>query len=85
MYNYLVQKNGALLPHSKPQYVDFSDQNEGLGPLLVLYVVYKLLDERKLSLDDSVEITEMALQERGRGVVGYALHDKVNLFTSPSE
>lgn len=80
MYNYLVQKNGALLPHSKPQYVDFSDQNEGLGPLLVLYVVYKLLDERKLSLDDSVEITETAIQERGRGVVGYALHDKVNLL-----
>ncbi|MCU7226324.1 hypothetical protein OC498_15790, partial [Acinetobacter bohemicus] len=56
------------------------DQNEGLGPLLVLYVVYRLLDERKLSLDDSVEITETALQERGRGVVGYALHDKVNLL-----
>lgn len=80
MYNYLIQKNGWVLPHSQPTRVDFSDINEGLGPLLVLYVVYQLLEERKLSFDDVVEITDAALKERGRGVVGYEAHDKVTLL-----
>lgn len=80
MYNDLIKKNGEIVPHSQPERVDFSSQSEGLGPLLVLYVVYKLLDERKLNLDDHVEITETALKEKGRGVVGYSLQDKVNLL-----
>ena len=80
MYNYLIQKNGWVLPHSQIQRVDFSSLNEGLGPLFILYIVYQLLEQRKLSIDDVVDITDAALKETGRGIVGYEPHDRVNLL-----
>ncbi len=73
---YLIQKNGWVLPHSQIQRVDFSSLNEGLGPLFILYIVYQLLEQSKIIIDDVVDITNAALKKTGRGIVGYQPHDQ---------
>lgn len=80
MYNILVKKNNSKDYSFSHQMLDISSRNQGIGPLLVLCITLKLLNERKLNLDDKVEITDTALNEKGKGVISYKKNDDLNLL-----
>lgn len=80
MYNVLVKKNNSEAYSFNHVMLDISSRNQGVGPLLVLCITLKLLNERKLNLDDHIEITDAALNEKGRGIISYKKDDEVNLF-----
>lgn len=66
--------------NSYQMHLDLNDRNQGAGPFLLLYLVLKLLNERKISFDDIVQMNPSALQERGKGIVGYTENDRVTLL-----
>lgn len=80
MFNWAAKDVDNQTDYVHENNIDFSHLNQGLGPLLVLYVVFKLLEERKISIDDVVDINETALNEKGRGVVGYETNDQLTLL-----
>ena len=80
MFNIIVKKNEQETDYSYANNIDFNNLNQGLGPIFVLYIVFNLLESRKISIDDIVEINDIALKEKGKGVVGYQRTDKINLL-----
>jgi hypothetical protein len=80
MYNFLHQQSFDKSNLSQYMKINTSERNLGMGPFFTLYLIFKLLDQRLISLDDLVRITETVVKEKGEGIINYEIGDKVNLL-----
>src|SRR5690606_27717318 len=80
MFNVIVKQNEQETDYSFANNIDFNNLNQGLGPLFVLYIVFDLLESRKISIGDVIEVNDVAMNAKGKGVDGYQRTDIISLL-----